>query len=78
MDDPSQDLLIPWVSGVMVSIIAFGKLCNGAQNSRLGTLKWDFENLRIVLYYTEMFSGKYVLNNGEKIRRWIYGKGHCV
>jgi hypothetical protein len=36
----------------------------------LGTLKWDFENdfenLGIVLYSTEVFSGKYALENGEK------------
>jgi hypothetical protein len=29
-------------------------------------LKNDFKNLGIVLYSTEMFSGKYVLENGEK------------
>jgi hypothetical protein len=40
-------------------------------------LKNDFENLGIVLYSTEMFSGKYVLENGEKGGR-IYEKGHCV
>jgi hypothetical protein len=38
----------------------------------LGTLKWDFEkkidfeNLGVVLYSTEVFSGKCVLENGEK------------
>jgi hypothetical protein len=37
----------------------------------LGTLKWDFEkndfeNLGIVLYSTDVFSGKCVLENGEK------------
>jgi hypothetical protein len=32
----------------------------------LGTLKWGFENLGIVLSSTEMFSRKYVLDNGEK------------
>jgi hypothetical protein len=55
---------------MMVSIISFGKLCSGAktlgwQHSN-GTLKNDFKNLGIVLYSTEMFSGKYVLENGEK------------
>jgi hypothetical protein len=29
-------------------------------------LKNDFENLGIVLYFTEMFLGKYVLENGVK------------
>jgi hypothetical protein len=37
----------------------------------LGTLKWDFEkndieNLGIVLYFTDVFSGKCVLENREK------------
>jgi hypothetical protein len=55
---------------MMVSIISFGKLCSGAktlgwQHSN-GTLKNDFKNLGIVLYSTEMFSEKYVLENGEK------------
>jgi hypothetical protein len=53
----------------MVSIIAFGKLCSGAKTlgweHSIGTLKNDFENLGIVLYSTEVFSGKYVLKNGE-------------
>jgi hypothetical protein len=44
----------------MVSILAFGKLYSD------GTLKNDFENLGIVLYSIEMFSGKYVLENGVK------------
>jgi hypothetical protein len=55
----------------MVSIIAFGKLCSGAKTlgweHSNGNLKNDFENLGIVLYSTEMFSGKYVLKNGEKV-----------
>jgi hypothetical protein len=63
-------LLILWVSGVMVSIIAFRKLCSGAKplgcEHSNGTLKNDFENLGIVLYSAEVFSGKYVLENGEK------------
>jgi hypothetical protein len=54
----------------MVSIIAFEKLCSGAKTlgweHSNGTLKNNFENLGIVLYSTEMFSGKYVLENGEK------------
>jgi hypothetical protein len=54
----------------MVSIIAFGKLCSGAKTLGWehsdGTLKNDFENLGKVLYSTEMFSGKYVLENGGK------------
>jgi hypothetical protein len=53
----------------MVSIIAFGKLCTGAKTigreHSNGTLKNDFENHGIVLYSTETFSGKYVLENGE-------------
>jgi hypothetical protein len=54
----------------MVSIIAFGKPCGGAKT--LGwehsnrALKDDFENLGIVLYSTEVLSGKCVLENGEK------------
>jgi hypothetical protein len=71
MDDPYLDTyLFPKISGVMVSIIAFGKPCGGAKT--LGwehsneTLKNDFENLGIVLYSTEVFSGKRVLENGEK------------
>jgi hypothetical protein len=70
VDDPYLDTyLFPKISGVMVSIIAFGKLCGGAKT--LGwehsnwTLKNDFENLGIVLYSNEMFLGKYVLENGE-------------
>jgi hypothetical protein len=71
LDDPYLDTyLFPKISGVMVSIIAFGKLCAGAKTlcweHSNGTLKNDFENLGIVLYSTEMFSGKYVLENGEK------------
>jgi hypothetical protein len=54
----------------MVSIIAFGKLYSGAKTlgweHSNGTSKNDFENLGIVLYSTEMFLGKYVLENGEK------------
>jgi hypothetical protein len=46
----------------MVSIIAFGKLCSGAKTldweHSIGTLKNDFENLGIVFYSTEKFSGK--------------------
>jgi hypothetical protein len=55
---------------MMVSIITFGKPCGGAKT--LGwehsneTLKNDFENLGIVLYSTEVFLGKCVLENGEK------------
>jgi hypothetical protein len=45
MDDPSQHLLIPWVSGVMVSIIAFGKLCSGAKTLGWEHSNWDFENV---------------------------------
>jgi hypothetical protein len=71
MDDPYLDTyLFPIISGVMVSLIAFGKLCSGAKTlgweHSNGALKNDFENLGIVLYSTEMFSGKYVLDNGEK------------
>jgi hypothetical protein len=71
MDDPYLDTyLFPRISGVMVSIIAFGKLCSGAKTlgweHSNGTFKNDFENLGIVLYSTEMFLGKYVLENGEK------------
>jgi hypothetical protein len=71
MDDPYLDTyLFPRISGVMVSIIAFGKLCSGAKTlgweHSNGTLKNDFENLVIVLYSTEMFSRKYVLKNGVK------------
>jgi hypothetical protein len=36
---PPWHLLIPWVSGVMVSIIAFRKLCSGAK-----TLGWEHSN----------------------------------
>jgi hypothetical protein len=32
----------------------------------MGTLKNDFEKLGIVLYSSEMFSVKYVLENGGK------------
>jgi hypothetical protein len=71
MDEPYLDTyLFPRISVVMVSIIAFGKLCSGAKTlgweHSSGTLKNDFENLGIVLYSTEMFLGKYVLDNGEK------------
>jgi hypothetical protein len=82
MDDPYLDTyLFPRISGVMVSIIAFGKLCSeaktlGWEHSNV-TLKNDFKNLGIVLYSTEVFSEKYVLENGEWRRR-IYEKGHCV
>jgi hypothetical protein len=57
------------------------KTCSGAKTLgweySIGTLKNDFENLGIVFYSTEMFSGKYVLEM-EKRRRRIYKKGHCV
>jgi hypothetical protein len=71
MDDPCLDTyLFPKISDVMVSIIAFGKLCGGAKTlgweHSNGTLKNDFENLGIVLDSNEMFLGKYVLENGEK------------
>jgi hypothetical protein len=40
MDDPYLDTyLFPRISGVMVSIIAFGKLCGGAK-----TLGWEHSN----------------------------------
>jgi hypothetical protein len=55
---------------MMVSIIAFGRLWSGAKTlgweHSNGTLKNDFENLGIVLYSTEMFSRKYILENREK------------
>jgi hypothetical protein len=78
MDDPYLDTyLFPRISGVMVSIIAFGKLCSGAKTlgweHSNGTLKNDFENLGIVLYSSEMFSGKYVLENGGR-SWWFYKK----
>jgi hypothetical protein len=71
MDDPYLDTyLLPKICGVMVSIIAFGKLCGGAKTlgweHSSGTLKNDFENLGILLYSIEVFLGKYVLENGEK------------
>jgi hypothetical protein len=47
-----------------------GKLCSGAKTlgweHSNGTLKNGFENLGIVLYSTEVFLGKWVLENGEK------------
>jgi hypothetical protein len=59
----------------MVSIIAFGKLCSGAKTlgweHSNGTLTNDFENLGIELYSTEVFSGKYILENGGKRRWWV-------
>jgi hypothetical protein len=71
MDDPYLDTyLFPKISGVMVNIIAFVKLCSGAKT--LGwehsnvTLKNVFENLGIVLYSTEVFSGKCVLEKWRK------------
>jgi hypothetical protein len=33
---PSRHLFIPWVSGVMLSIMTFGKPCSGAE-----TLGWE-------------------------------------
>jgi hypothetical protein len=61
--------------------MAFDKPCSGAKTlgweHSNGTLKNDFKKLGIVLHSTEMFSRKYVLENGEKGRR-IYEKGHCV
>jgi hypothetical protein len=55
---------------LMVSIIAFGKLSSGAKTlgweHSNGTFKNDIKNLGIVLYSTKMFSGKHVLENGEK------------
>jgi hypothetical protein len=47
---------------MMLSIMAFDKPCSGAKKTlgwehSNGTLKNDFENLGIVLYSTEMFSG---------------------
>jgi hypothetical protein len=39
-------------------------------------LKNDFKNLGIVLYSTEMFSGKICSGKLEKRRRRIYEKGH--
>jgi hypothetical protein len=54
----------------MVSTIAFGKLCGGAKTlgweHSNGNMKNDFKNLGVVLYSTEVFSGKCVLENGEK------------
>jgi hypothetical protein len=76
MDDPYLDThLFPRISGVMVSIIAFGKLYSGAKTlgweHSNGTLKNGFENLGIVLYSTEVISGKYILENGGKRRWWV-------
>jgi hypothetical protein len=46
MDDPYLDTyLFPRISGVMVSIIAFGKLCSGAKTLGWEHSKWDFENV---------------------------------
>jgi hypothetical protein len=45
MDDPSRHLLIPRVSGVMVSIIAFGKPCSGAKTLGWEHSNWDFKNV---------------------------------
>jgi hypothetical protein len=59
----------------MVSIKTFRKPCSGAKTlgweHSNGTLKNDFENLGIVLYSTEVFSGKYILENGGKRRWWV-------
>jgi hypothetical protein len=43
---PSQDLLIPWISGMMISIMTLGKLCSGAK-----TLGWEHSNgyLKMIL-----------------------------
>jgi hypothetical protein len=76
MDDPYLDTyLFPRISGVMVSIIAFGKLCSGARTlgweHSNGTLKNVFKNLEIVLYSTEVISGKYIRENGGKRRWWV-------
>jgi hypothetical protein len=61
MDDPYLDTyLFPKISGVMVSIIAFGKPCSGAKKT-LGWdhsksfLKIDFRKPWSSIYSTEMF-----------------------
>jgi hypothetical protein len=83
MDDPYIDTyLFPKISGVMVSVIAFGKPCSGAKTlgweHSNGTLKNDFENLGIVLYSTEVFTRENMFWKMGKWRRRIYEKGHCV
>jgi hypothetical protein len=75
MDDPYVDTyLFPSISGVMVSIIAFGKLCSGAKTlgweHSNGTLKDDFENLGIVLYSTEIVFRKNICSG-----KWRNGGG---
>jgi hypothetical protein len=60
MDDPILNTyLSPWVSGLMVSIMTFGKLCSGAKS-----LGWkhsneifenDFENLGVGSYSIDGF-----------------------
>jgi hypothetical protein len=55
---------------MMVSIMTFEKLCSGAKTlgweHSNGTLKKVFENLGVVLYSTNVFLGRCVLENGEK------------
>jgi hypothetical protein len=66
----------------MISIIAFGKPCSGAKTlgweHSNGTLKNDFENLGIVLYSTEVFSGKDVLENAEMEEEDLFKKALCI
>jgi hypothetical protein len=56
---PFHHLLISWISGLMVSIMAFGKTCSGAKT--LGwehsneTLKNDFKNLGMECYSIDGF-----------------------
>jgi hypothetical protein len=58
-DTPFDTYLSHCVSGLMVSIMALGKTCSEAKNSRLGTLKWvlenDFENLGMECYSIDGF-----------------------
>jgi hypothetical protein len=56
---PFHHLLISWISGFMVSIMAFGKTCSGAKTlgweHSNGTLKNGFENLGMECYSIDGF-----------------------
>jgi hypothetical protein len=50
---PSRHLLIPWVSGMMVSIMTFGRPCSGAK-----TLGWEHSKMRFWKCIWKPWNGK--------------------
>jgi hypothetical protein len=78
-------VLVPIIDGLAPQVkcmVSPWKTCSGAKNSRMGTLKGNFknvfENLGVVFYSTEMFSGMVLYQRRWKWRKksWWFYKRH--